>query len=130
MVRPGPEPGRAAERRGPGPGVAAELGVGDVPFEVVADVEVEVAVAVEVRKRGRGRPVAGPAQPGAAGDVLEGPVAPVAIEGIRVPACDEEVRAAVVVVVADRDAVPIPAGHSGDPGAVGGVLEGPVPSVM
>ena len=63
----------------------------------MADVEVEVAVAVEVGEGRRGRPVAVAAQPGAVGDVLERPVAPVAIERVRSPAGEEQVGVAVVV---------------------------------
>ena len=75
-----------------------------VPGQVVADVEVEVAVAVEIGEGRRGRPVAIAAQSGALGGVLERAVAPVVKQGIRPEAGDEQVGAAVVVVVAHRHA--------------------------
>ena len=75
-----------------------------VPDHVVADVEVEVAVAVEVGECRRGGPVAVAAQAPSLGDVLEGAIAPVAVEGIATPACDEEVGSSVVVDVANGHA--------------------------
>ena len=62
--------------------VPAELRVLGVPVEVVADVEVEVAVAVQVGEGRRGRPVAVASQAGRLGDVLEGAVPLVAVEGV------------------------------------------------
>ena len=86
-----------------------------VPVRVVADVEVEVAVAVEVGERGGRRPVPVAPEAGPCGRVLERAVAPVVVEGVGVPAGDEEVGAAVVVVVADGDAVAVASGHGLDP---------------
>ena len=67
----------AAARSGRGAGCRR------VPEHVVADVEVEVAVVVEVGEGRRGRPVARARQARARGDVLEGPVAAVAVERSR-----------------------------------------------
>ena len=103
-------------------------GVG-VPGQVVADIEVEVAVVVEVGEGGGGRPVAVAAQPGGVGRVLEGPVAPVAEQGVRPPSGDEQVGVAVVVEVADRHAVAIPAGQGGQARGAGDVAEMAVPEV-
>ena len=94
-----------------------------VPDEVVADVEVEVAVVVEVGKGGRGRPVAIAPQAGPIGDVLERPVAAVAIERVGSPAGDEEVGMAVVVDVADGHAVPVASLHPADAGSVARIVK-------
>src|SRR5262249_19564815 len=104
--------------------------VGRVPAEVVADVEVEVAVAVQVGEGGGGGPAARAGQAGGLGPVLEGPVAAGAVEGGRPEAGQEEVGAAVVVDVAHGHAVAVAAGHGGDPGTIGHVLEGPVAPVV
>ena len=96
----------------------------------MADVQVEVAVAVEVGERGGGRPVAVAAEAGGVRGVLEGAVAAVAVKGVGPPAGDEQVGVAVVVDVADGDAVAISAGEGGDPGGFGGVLEGAVAAIV
>ena len=121
---------RVAVEIGLGLRVAADPRVVEVPGRIVADVEVEVAVAVQVGQGRRGRPVAPAPQSPRVGDVLEGPVAAVAVEGIRSPAGDEDVGAAVAVDVADGDAVAMPAGEPADPRAVGDVLEGAVSPVV
>ena len=100
-----------------------------VPLEVMADVEVQVAVVVQVGEGRRGRPVAVAPQAGRGRHVLERAVAPVMIEGIRPPAGDEQVGAAVVIVVAHRHAVAIPLGRAGQPRGLGDVLEGAVPAI-
>ena len=64
------------------------------------------------------------------GDVLEGPVAPVAVQGIRPPSRDEQVGVAVAVDVAHGHAVAVAAGKAADPGAVGDVLEGAVAAIV
>src|SRR6185437_15720153 len=101
----------------------AERGIAGVPGRIVADVEVEVAVVVEVGEGGRRRPVAVAAQPGARRDIPERAIALVAIERVGAPAGDEEVRVAIVVDVADGDAVAVAAGHPADPGGLRDVLE-------
>ena len=99
--------------------IAQSSGIDGVPVEVVADIEVEVAVVVEVGPGRRGRPVAVAAEPGLRGGVLEPAVAVVVIEGVGPPAGDEEVGAAVVVVVAHGDAVAVAAGQRGQAGRGG-----------
>ena len=71
-----------------------------------------------------------PPRPARVGHVLEGSVAPVAVEGIRPPARDEQVRAAVAVDVADRDAMAVSAGKAADAGRFGHVLEGAVSPIV
>ena len=116
----------------PASGLAGEVAkrrVHRVPFEVMADIEVEVAVVVEVGPCRGGRPVAIAPQSGSRGGVLEAAVAQVVIEGIGPPAGDEEVGTAVVIVVADGDAVAVAAGEA-RPGRSGGhVLEPAVAAV-
>ena len=129
-VGAGGEQARVAEPVGAELRVAADEGGVLVPDEVVADVQVEVAVAVEVGEGRGGRPVAVAAQAGGLGDVLEGAVAPVAVEGIRPPSGDEQVGVAVVVDIADGDAVAVAAGEGGDPGGFGGVLECAIAAVV
>ena len=90
--------------------VAAEPGILDIPGRVVANVEVKVAVTVQVSHRRRRGPIPVTTQSGAGRHVLEGSVALVAVKGIRPPARDEQVGAAVAVDVADRDAMAVPAG--------------------
>ena len=80
----------------------------------MADIEIQVAVAVQVGERRRGRPVAIAAQARLARHVLEPPIALVAIECVRMPARDEQVGPAVVVVVADRDSVAVTPRKRGD----------------
>ena len=100
-----------------------------VPFQIVADVEVEVAVVVQVGPGRRGRPVAVAAQPRTRRDVLEPALAEVVVEGIGPPSGDEQVGAAVVVVVADGDPVAVAAGQRGQAGRGGDVLEPAVAAV-
>src|SRR5712671_5843095 len=92
-------------------------------------VKVEVAVAIEVGERRRGRPIAVAAQTGRRGDILERSVAPVMEESVATPAGAEDVRVAVVVVVADGHAVAISQRQGGDARAFGLVLEGAVAPV-
>ena len=106
--------------------VAAEIRLLEIPKQVMADVEVKVAVAVEVGECGRGGPVAVPAEPILCGDVLECPIPLVAVERVPMPAGDEEVRAAVVVDVADGHAMAIAPRERGEPGRRGRVLERPI----
>ena len=91
----------------------------------MADVEVEVAVAVEVGPGRGGRPVAVAAESRRLGDVFEGAVASIMIEGVRPPPGDEHVGTAVVVVVADGDAVAV-AREIRRCRRLGDVLEGPI----
>ena len=100
-----------------------------VPLQVVADIEIEVAVVVQVGPRRRGRPVAVAAEPRTRGGVLEATMAEVVVKGIGPPSRDEQIRAAVIVVVADGDPVPITAGQRGQAGRGGGVLEPAVAAV-
>jgi hypothetical protein len=92
----------------------AEGRVLGVPHEIVANVEVEVAIAVQIGEGGGGGPVAVAPQTGTLCDLLEGPVAPIAIQGVTAPAGEEEIRMASVVEIADRDAMAIPARQPGD----------------
>ena len=97
----------------------------------MADVQVEVAVVVEIGEGRRGGLVAGAGQAGARGDVLEGPVAAIAVERVGLQAGDEQVGMPVVVVIAhgDAQAVTPPPGDRGDSGFLGHVLEGAVAAV-
>ena len=113
----------------PGRSMLAEGRVFGVPDEVMADVKVEVAVVVQVGEGGRGGPVAIAAEAGAIGDILEGPVASVAVKGVRSPAGDEEVGTAVVVEVADGHAMAVTSLHPGDAGPFGGVFKCAVAAV-
>src|SRR3954451_8354017 len=90
--------------------VLAEYGVLGVPDSVVTDVEVEVAVTVEVGEGRRGRPIAAASQSSLLGDIFEGAVAPVAIQGIRSPSRDEQIRMSIVVDFAHRHTVAISPG--------------------
>ena len=99
-------------------GVLAELGIAGIVEKVMADVEIQVAVAVQVGEGRRGRPVAIAAQSGLARHVLEPPVPFVAIECVRMPARDKQVRPAIVVVVTDRDSVTVARRERGDARAV------------
>ncbi len=109
--------------------VLAEARVVGVPDSVVADVEIDIAVAVEIGEGRRRRPVAGAAEPGAGGRVLEGAIAPVAEQCVRPPARDEQIRMSVVVEVADGRGVAVAPGEGRDPGRFGRVLEGAVAPV-
>ncbi len=51
-----------------------------------------------------------PLEPRTYGDILEATMAEVVVKGIGPPSSDEQIRAAVIVVVADGDPVPIAAG--------------------
>ncbi len=110
-------------------GMRARLGGLGVPLQVVADVEVEVAVVVQVGEGGRCRPVSAATQTDGFGDVLEGAVLTVPVEGIPAPAGHEEVRSAVVVEVAHGDTMPIAPCQGGDAGFFRDVLEGAVAAV-
>ncbi len=77
----------------------------------MADEEVEVAVSVEVGEGGGGRPAAIAAEPGLLGDVLEGAIASVPIEGVAPPSGDEEVGMPVVVDIPNRHTVAEPPGE-------------------
>ena len=70
-----------------------------------ADQEVQVAVAVDVGEHGAGRVAAGHRDAGRRGDVLEAPVAQVAVQGIRALVAGEvDVGAAVSIHVPQRHA--------------------------
>ena len=85
----------------------ADLGVGGIVEKIVTDIEIEIAIAVQIGERGRSRPVAIAAQAYSGCDVLERSVAFVAIERVRMPAGDEEVGPAVIVIVGDGDSMAI-----------------------
>src|SRR5262249_27127080 len=53
-----------------------------------------------------------------------------AVEGVAAPTGDEQVRPAIVVVVADGNSVPVAAGKPGDPRGVGGVFERAVAPIV
>ena len=112
--------------------VEAQRRIRRVPDHVVADVQVEVAVIVQVRESRRAGIVARAGQPGAFRRVFESAVAPVAIERVRPKPGDEQVGAAVVVVIAGRDAQPVALspGERGDPRGFGDILESPVAAVV
>src|ERR1035437_8768628 len=80
---------------------AAENVVRRGPLDVVADQEVEPAVAVEIEPDGRGAEGAATAQPGLFGDVDEAAAAVIPEEAVLADGGDQEVREAIVVVVAD-----------------------------
>ena len=83
-------------------GVFGQRGGLEVEVDVVADEEVEVAVLVVVEEGAAGVPAqAVLEEAGLFGDVGEGAVAVVAVEGVLAVVADEEVVPAVVVVVAD-----------------------------
>jgi hypothetical protein len=106
--------------------VAAGRGRPGIGLDVGDHRQVEVAVAIQVAEAGRGRP-ARRADPGPLGHVLEGAVAPVAIEDGPAQPGDEQVVVAVVVDVADGAAHAV--APAGDPGPLGHVLERAVPPV-
>jgi len=108
-----------------GRGFAGRLGV-DVPGEVVDHEEVEEAVVVDIHPGSGDRPQGtvlgiGLVEAGLVCHVLEGAVALVVVEPVAVHAGDEDVLEAVVVVVADGDAV-VEAG-AGEACAFGDVFE-------
>ena len=109
--------------------VQAEAGMVGIPLEVMADVEIQVAVVVQVGEGRRGRPVAIAPQPGRGRHILERAVPAVMVKGIRPPAGDEEVGAAIVIVVAHGHAVAIPLGRAGQARGLGDVLEAAVPAI-
>ena len=86
----------------------------DVPGQVMADIQVEVAVAVEIGEGRRGRPVAITAQPGAVGRVRERAVSLVVEQDVRPEPGDEQVGAAVAVVIAGGHAERVAATDPGD----------------
>ena len=95
----------------------------------MTNVKVEVAVAVEVGEGSRSWPVSITIQSGPSRRVLEGAVTTVVVQGVGPPSGHEEVGMAVVVIVADRDAMAIPPRHAGDSRPVGDVLERAIPAV-
>ena len=122
------------------PGIAADdhlvgrKGVADprilgIPDHVVADVQVEVAVVIEVGESGRCRPIAVARQARRPRHILESPVPSIAIQAIGSPPGQKEVGMAVVVVIADGDAVSISLGHSADSRGVRHIFECPVAAV-
>ena len=100
-----------------------------VPLQVMAYVEIEVAVTVQVGPGCRGRPVAVAAKPDLWGHVLEPAVTAVVVKGVGPPSRDEQIRKAVIVVVAHSNAETVTAGHLGQAGRGGGVLEPAVAAV-
>ena len=94
-----------------------------VPREIMTDVEVEVPVVVEVGERGRCGPVAVATQASGVGHVLKGPVAPIAIQGIRPPSGDEEVGMPVVVKVPDGNPMAVTLRQLRDPRRGRDILE-------
>src|SRR5579872_591046 len=82
---------------------AAVLAVLRVPFHVTRDEQVEFAVVVIIEKSGRDGPT--PAgDPGLRGHIGERSVSIVVIENVPAVTGDVQIRIAIVVVVADRDA--------------------------
>jgi hypothetical protein len=59
--------------------------MGFVPGEVMTNIKVEITVVIQVGKGGRGGPVAITPQAGTLGDVFEGPVTAIAVQGIASP---------------------------------------------
>ena len=119
---------RAAERgrRPVGPADARELKALDLvdlgrPGDVVADEQIEIAVVVDVEERRAGEPAVGALGVGRLGDVVEVPLAVVAEEMAAADGRDVEVGVAVVVVVADGDALAVK--RLVEPGLLGHVLE-------
>ena len=100
-----------------------------VPLEIMADIKVEVAVVVEVGPCGGSWPVAVAGESCGRGRVFEASAAPVVEKGVRAPAGDEEVGAAVVIIVADGNAVAVTAGERGQTGLLGHVVEVSVAAV-
>ena len=94
---------------------------GQIEIDVVGDEQIEFAVAVVVHESAAGVPalaVSGDA--GLFADVGEGAVAVVVVENVLAEVGDEQVFEAVVVVVADADALsPAGVGHAGLCGDVG-----------
>ena len=95
----------------------------------MTDIEVEVAIAVEVGPSRRGGPVAVAAQAGAGSRILERSVATIVQKSVRLPTGDEQVGMAVVVVVADRDAVSISPRKPVQSGPLADILECSVATV-
>ena len=99
-------------RRAVGPPQARELEALDLvdlggPGDVVADEQVEVAVVVDVEERRAGEPAVGALGVGGLGDVLEVALAVVAEQMAAADGRDVEVGVAVVVVIADGDALAV-----------------------
>ena len=110
-------------------GVLTPLWFLGIVEKVVADIKVEVAVAVQVGEGRRGRPVAIATQSGLHRHVVEPPIAFIAIQCVRVPARDKEIRPAVIVEVTDRDSVPVTPRKRGDARAFGRIFERAVTAV-
>ena len=100
-----------------------------IPHEVMAYIQIEIAVVVEIGPGCRGRPVAIAGQAHLGGDVGKSAVALIAIKGIRAPARDEEIGAAVVVKIADGNAVAVAARQLPDSSLLGHIVEGAVATV-
>src|SRR5262249_53792004 len=106
----------------PASGIAAVAVVGGRPFGVVYNPEVEPSVAIVVEPaRGHG-PFAA-ADSGSFGDILESPVAQIAIQGIPVDAGYEQVRMTVVIEIAHGRAHRVAC--AGDASRLGHVAELP-----
>jgi hypothetical protein len=110
-------------------GTRAKSRVVAVPRPIVADVKIEISVAIQVGKCGRGRKISVAAQPCGLGHVFECAVAPVVVESVASPSSDEEIRVSVVVVVSNRDSVPVAPHQARDSRPLGGVFERAIASV-
>src|ERR1700744_127933 len=70
-------------------------------IDVVRDEQIGESIAVVVSKGGAGRPTVVSAQAGLFGDIRKRAVAIIAIENDPTEACHQQIRASVVVIVAD-----------------------------
>src|SRR5262249_30011651 len=108
---------RRGLQQGEGYPLAVAVVVWEPPVPVVGDVKVEVAVVVVVEEGPAGGPTRA-VDPGGPTDVLERPIAAIAIEDVVAVVAQEDVRIAVVVDIADDDPVAEPreaqAGRPGD----------------
>src|SRR5262249_13020678 len=90
--------------------------------------KVEVAIVVEVCKSRGGGDVTDSRQPDLIGDVLEGPVAPIAQKNVSAETSQEQVRMSVVVEISHGHTQPIASALEQrlQTGIAGHVLEGTV----
>ena len=129
MVWQGREIARAAIVMAARSLVGAGLCGFDVKGEVMANVEVEVAIAVKVGPRRGRRPVAVAPQAGAIGQLFELAVPAIMQEAHPPPTRDEEIRPAVVVVVAHGHPVSVASGCPRDSCTLADIFKRAVPPI-
>ena len=92
----------------PAIGVFARFrGTRKIKLEVIGDEQIQMAVVIIVQERAAGvvpHPIL--CQAGLGRDVLEAAPSPVAIQHVRAPVGDKQIRVAVIVEIARADALP------------------------